>query len=283
MKVSIITCTFNSAETLFLNLESVARQSHNNIEHIIIDNISTDSTLEIISHYPHIARIVSEKDQGIYDGIAKGIGMATGDIIGILNSDDYLADQDIIESIVNTFQSDNCEAVYGNLIYVKNNQTSMIHRVWLEGKYHSNLFYRGWMPPHPTFYVRKDVYEKYGSFNQSLKYAADYEIMLRFLLKYKIQISVIPRVMIYMRTGGASNKSFLRRLKVHSEDYEAWRVNDLTPKWYTLTLKPLRKLIQFIYPQVSIKWLLHIPPSHEKDSFINGINNKSKLININKN
>ncbi len=283
VKVTIITCTFNSAKTLLWNLESVSRQTYQNIEHIIVDNVSKDDTLQILDQYAHIAKIVSEPDKGIYDGLCKGIKMAEGDIIGILNSDDYLANNDIIEKIVAKFNSDNCDAIYGNLVYVKNKSPDNIHRVWVGGGYNERLFYRGWMPPHPTFYVKKDVYEKFGCFNLSLKYAADYEILLRFLLKYKIRVSVIPEIMVYMRTGGASNKNILRRLVVHSEDYEAWKINGLKPKWYTLWLKPMRKIYQFIVHQIIIKWMVHIPPSHEKDSFMNSLKYKTRLMRLQKN
>jgi len=282
MKVTIITATFNSAQTLALNLNSVARQSYKNIEHIIIDNCSTDGTLELASSYEHIFRIISEKDKGIYDAMNKGIANATGDIIGILNSDDYLANEHTIANIVSEFKTTNAQAIYGNLIYVDNKHPEKIKRVWISGGYDPKLFYSGWMLPHPTFYVKREVYEQYGLYNDSFKYAADYEMILRLLLKHKINISPMREVIVYMRAGGAGNKDIGTRIKVNLEDRRAWDTVGLTPKWYTLHCKPLRKLWQFILHFLSVKWLVHIPPTHDNGSFIfENSNQVARVIEIN--
>ena len=281
MKVTIITATFNSAKTLRHNLNSVARQVHPNIEHIIIDNCSRDATLEMLQEYDHLAKIVSEPDLGIYDAMNKGIAIATGDIIGILNSDDYLANENTIAHIVAEFQNSNAQAVYGNLIYVHNKNPKKIKRVWIAGGYDPALFNVGWMLPHPTFYVRKEVYEKYGVYNTSFKYAADYEMTLRLALKHKINIVPIRHVIVYMLAGGAGNKNIDTRVKVNLEDRRAWKELGLSPKWFTLHLKPMSKLFQYVIHYVSIRWMLHIPPAHASDSFLAPPSKGAKLIDIN--
>ena len=269
MKVSIITTTFNSAATLHHNLISVARQSHPFIEHIIIDNCSSDATLEIVKGYPHVASVISEKDQGIYDAMNKGIKRATGDIIGILNSDDYLASADTIAQIVAAFANTSTDAVYGNLVYVNNKRPDKIQRIWTAGGYNPQLFYRGWMLPHPTFYVRRYVYERYGLYDTSFRFAADYEMILRLLLRHNINVAPIRQVLVYMLAGGSGNKNLGTRVAVNLEDRRAWRVVGLTPRWYTLYAKPLRKLWQYVSQYFSVDWMVHIPPAQDADSFIN--------------
>lgn len=281
MKVTIITATFNSAKTLRHNLNSVARQTHENIEHIIIDNCSTDATLQILQEFKHLSTIVSEPDTGIYNAMNKGIALATGDIIGILNSDDYLAHENTIANIVTAFKTSNAQAVYGNLVYVHNKNPEKIKRVWVAGGYNPQLFYAGWMLPHPTFYVRKEVYEQYGNYNESFKYAADYEMILRLSLKHQINIVPIHEVIVYMLAGGAGNKNLDTRFKVNFEDRRAWKEVGLTPKWYTLHLKPIRKLYQYIIHYFTIKWLVHIPPAHSSISFLANPTETAKLIDIN--
>lgn len=268
MKVTIITPTFNSAKTLSHNLNSVARQSYKNIEHIIVDNCSTDGTQALAGGFSHVAQIISENDKGIYDAMNKGIANATGDVIGILNSDDYLASEHTIANIVSEFTASNADAIYGNLIYVSNKNPEKIQRVWVAGGYDPKLFYTGWMLPHPTFYVKKEVYEKYGNYNDSFRYAADYEMILRLLLKEHITISPMREVIVYMLAGGAGNKDLNTRVKVNLEDRMAWETVGLTPKWYTLYAKPLRKIWQYALHYFSVKWLVHIPPAHDKESFI---------------
>ena len=212
----------------------------------------------------------------------KGIANATGDIIGILNSDDYLASEHTISNIVSKFKSTNAQATYGNLIYVDNKHPEKIQRVWISGGYDPKLFYSGWMLPHPTFYVKREVYQQYGVYNDSFKYAADYEMILRLLLKHKINIAPMREVIVYMLAGGAGNKDLGTRIKVNLEDRRAWQTVGLTPKWYTLHCKPLRKLWQYMLHLLSVKWLVHIPPAHENGSFIYDHSNQvAKLIDIN--
>ena len=250
MKVSIITATYNSASTLADTLLSVEKQSYPLIEHIIIDGQSNDNTLQVVGEFNHIHQVVSEKDKGIYDAMNKGIAFATGDIIGILNSDDFYADENVIEQVVKIFQTTNCDAVYGDLVFVDPLQTNKIARKWIAGKYSDQLFLKGWMPPHPTFFVRRDIYNQYGKFNLSLKSSADYELMVRLFFLHKIKVEYLPGILVHMRSGGQSTKSFMNRIKAHQEDYQAWRLNNLNPKWYTLFLKPIRKVKQFFYSKL---------------------------------
>jgi glycosyltransferase involved in cell wall biosynthesis len=250
MKVSIITATFNSANTIVDTLESVRVQTYPTIEHIIVDGLSTDETLTIVNNAQRIEQVVSEKDKGIYDAMNKGIALTNGDIIGILNSDDFYAHENVIQEVVEMFEKTGCDAVYGNLIFVHPDNPKKILRKWIAGGYNLNLFLKGWMPPHPTFFVRKSVYNKLGNFNITLKSSADYELLLRFLYVHKIKVEYLHDVLVHMRSGGQSTKSFSNRIKAHKEDYMAWRLNGITPKWYTLMLKPVRKIKQFLFPRI---------------------------------
>ena len=245
LKVSIITATYNSSATIVDAIKSVQEQSHSNIEHIIVDGLSTDDTIEKIKSIDQQIKIISEKDNGIYDAMNKGIAIASGDIIGILNSDDFYASKLVIESVVRIFSIINCDALYGDLLYVDSKHIFKVKRKWISGMHQRKDFLKGWMPPHPTFFVKKEVYEKYGVFNLELGTAADYELMLRFIYKHQINTFYLPEVLIHMRTGGASNKNIFNRLKANHGDRQAWRVNDLKPGLFTLYLKPLRKISQF--------------------------------------
>lgn len=246
MKVSIITPTYNSAKTIMDTLLSVQRQSYPEIEHLIIDGLSSDNTIELINATKQQVSIFIGKDRGVYDAMNKGIRLAKGDIIGILNSDDFYADEKVIEEVVSLFDQTDCDAVYGDLIYVDATDTSIKKRVWVSGSYKRKNFLFGWMPPHPAFFVKKELYDKHGLFNISLWGAADYELMLRFLYKHQAKVAYLEKVLVNMRVGGQSNNSLLNRLRANIEDRKAWKLNKLKPRWYTLFLKPLRKLNQFI-------------------------------------
>jgi glycosyltransferase involved in cell wall biosynthesis len=246
MRISIITATFNSAATVAETMRSVEEQDYPHIEHIVVDGHSADDTLEIVQKYPHTATLISEKDDGIYDAMNKGIRAATGDIIGILNSDDIYASEHVISKIAKKFSDNEVLACYGDLEYVDANNTSRVTRRWRSGNYRTSSFYWGWMPPHPTFFVRKKVYEQVGLFDTSLRSAADYEMMLRILLKHQMKAAYIPEFLVKMRTGGMSNASVKNRMRANREDREAWRMNGLKPYFFTLYLKPLRKVTQFL-------------------------------------
>ncbi len=246
MKISIITATYNSAATVRDTLTSVRQQDYPGIEHIIIDGCSTDDTLQIVHDFPHVAKVVSEKDKGIYDAMNKGINIATGDVIGILNSDDMYVDSKVISRIAEAFSDPHIRATYADLQYVQQNDLDKIIRTWKAGLFSKKKFYYGWMPPHPTFFVQKKVYEEIGLFNLSLQSSADYELMLRVFLKYDITAHYIPRVIVKMRAGGISNASFKNRIRANREDRLAWKMNGLQPYFFTLYIKPIRKISQFI-------------------------------------
>jgi len=246
MKISIITVTFNSATTIKDTLECIASQNHPSIEHIIIDGGSTDETVNIASNFPHVAKIVSEKDEGLYHAMNKGLQMATGDVIGILNSDDVYASNNILSNVVAMFEKSNASTLYGDLLYVKPYNLNSVVRYWKSGEFKRSNFYYGWMPPHPSFFVRREVYDKVGLFSTALKSAADYEMMLRILVKNNFSTVYLPEVLVKMRAGGVSNMSLKNRLNANMEDRRAWKLNDIDPYFFTLYMKPLRKVIQFI-------------------------------------
>ena len=250
LTISIITVTFNAENTLHECIESVLEQS-SDVEHIIIDGASTDSTLKTIEHYKDsLTKVVSEPDNGIYDAMNKGLKFATGDVVGILNSDDFYASPDVLKKVANAFAVSDVDACYGDLVYVDQKDTNKIIRYWRAGDFNARKFYMGWMPPHPTFFVRRSVYEEHGLFNLKLGSAADYEIMLRFLLKKRLKAAYIPDVLVRMRIGGESNISFSNRLKAHLNDRKAWNVNGLRPYPWTIPSKPLQKIGQWIFKNV---------------------------------
>lgn len=246
MKISIITASYNSSSTIKDTLESIRKQSYPDIEHLLIDGLSKDNTLQIVKMYPHISQCISEKDKGIYDAMNKGIGLSTGDVIGILNSDDFYANNQIIDKVARVFKETGCDALYGDIQYVDAENSDKIIRYWKSGDYQPGAFKWGWMPPHPTFFVRRELYQQFGNFNLHMKTAADYELMLRFIHKHGAKLAYIPEVLVKMRTGGASNSSWASRLKANQDDKQAWEINGLNPYWFTLYLKPLRKLTQYI-------------------------------------
>lgn len=247
MKVSIVTISYNSEATISDTVKSVVTQTHSDLEYIIIDGASKDNTILLLEPFKHrIAHIVSEKDHGIYDAMNKGVKLATGEIIGVLNSDDLYADQKVLEDVVAVFQKANVDAVYADLEYVQRDNYDAVTRRWKAGEYKEGQFLKGWMPPHPTFFVKRSVYERYGLFNTQLKSAADYEIMLRFIHKHHINVAYLPRTIVKMRVGGVSNASLRNRIKANIEDRLAWKINGLQPNWLTLTRKPLSKILQFL-------------------------------------
>lgn len=247
MKVSIITVVWNNADTIKDAIESVLNQTYKNIEYIIVDGGSTDGTIEVIQSYGNkISKFISEKDEGIYDAMNKGIKLATGDIVGILNSDDFYKSNDVIETVVREFMSKDIDCLYGDLEYVDKNDTSKVIRYWKSNPYKEGLFQKGWHPPHPTFFVKREIYYKYGMFNTNFKIAADYELMLRFLEKYKIKSSYIPKVLVRMRLGGASNRNLINIIKANIECYKAWKVNNLSVNPISILIaKPFSKLLQY--------------------------------------
>jgi glycosyltransferase len=246
MLVSIVTPTYNSAATVRNTLNSIRQQDYPRIEHIVIDGLSADDTLKIISDFPHVSRVVSERDRGIYDAMNKGISLATGEVIGILNSDDSYTNDRVISTVAAVFEDGSVDACYADLQYVDPRNTNRVIRTWKSGRLSGKSFHWGWMPPHPTFFVRRRVYEQVGLFNTLLQSAADYEMMLRILVKHKLKACYIPQVMVKMSVGGMSNASFQNRIRANREDRLAWKLNGLKPYFFTLYLKPLRKIPQFL-------------------------------------
>ncbi|MGB0402642.1 MAG: glycosyltransferase family 2 protein [Salibacteraceae bacterium] len=248
MKVSIITVCFNAQDTIEETIQSVVSQTYGDVEYLIVDGGSNDSTVEIAQKYLNegVSKVFSEKDEGIYDGMNKGINLATGDLIGILNADDFYSDDKVISDVVKKITRDNAQSIYADLDYVDPVETNNVKRKWRSGNYKRSNFLRGWMPPHPTFFIRKSCYTKFGLFLTSMKSAADYELMLRMLYKNKISTTYLPRTIIKMRVGGVSNNSIKNRINANKEDRKAWEINGIKPKWYTLGLKPISKIAQFL-------------------------------------
>lgn len=246
MKISIITAVLNCKHTIEQTILSILAQKYKNIEHIIIDGCSTDGTLEIIGRYEHsIAKILSEPDKGIYDALNKGISLSLGEIIGVLHADDLYAHDEVLKTVVDVFEKQNVDSCYGDLQYVHKDDPNKVIRHWKSSEYCHGKFKSGWMPPHPTFFVRRWVYEKYGYFNTDFRIAADYELMLRLLEKHRISTYYIPEVLIRMRFGGASNRSLKNMLIKSSEDYRAWKINNLDGGLHTIFLKNISKIPQF--------------------------------------
>ena len=244
--VAIITTAMNSADTLAEAIHSVSGQ-YINAEHIVIDGGSDDVTPSIIeSHRDKLSKVVSEPDKGIYDALNKGISRSESKIVGILHADDLFADQSVIEHVLDAFADPDVDAVYGDLDYVDRQDTDRVVRRWRAGDYSSNKLFHGWMPPHPTFFVRREYYERFGMYRLDLGTAADYELMLRFLLIHGIRMKYIPSVLVKMRAGGASNVSLKARWNANRMDRKAWNVNGLRPYPWTLIAKPLRKAGQWV-------------------------------------
>lgn len=246
MKVSIITVSYNAEKTISDTVNSVLTQTYKNVEYIIVDGASKDNTLNILNSFePGSFQLISESDNGLYDAMNKGVAMATGDIIGILNADDVFADSKVIEEVVNQMETSGADCLYSDLIYVKEDLKTIV-RKWESGEYQKGAFKKGWMPPHPTFYVKKECYEKYGAFNLDFRTSADYELMLRFIHKNEVSVTYLPRTTILMRVGGQSNASIKNRIKANKEDRAAWKVNGLKPGSLTFIRKPLSKIKQFV-------------------------------------
>ncbi len=245
MKISILTVAYNSAATIADTLASVAAQDYPQVEHLVVDGASADGTMAVVSRFPHIAQAISEPDQGLYDAMNKGLRLVTGDVVGILNSDDFYANPQVLSRVAALLEQTGADALYADLEYVDHRDTQRVVRHWKSGDYTDGQFLRGWMPPHPTFFVRRAVYELLGGFDTRLRCSADYELMLRFLLKNNISVCYLPEVTVRMRTGGVSNASLGHRLRANREDREAWRMNGLTPHFYTFLLKPLSKISQY--------------------------------------
>ena len=246
MKISIVTVSYNAEATIKDTIESVLSQIGIELEYIIIDGGSTDSTVEIVQSFgDQINHFISEPDKGIYDGMNKGVQAATGDIVGILNADDIYADSSVLKKVMDQFQ-DGVDAIYADLVYVDAEDTDKITRTWISKPYKDGAFKKGWMPPHPTFFALKAVYDQYGLYTLELRSAADYEFMLRVIHKHKISLSYLNEIIVKMRVGGESNASIKNRIRANKEDRMAWKMNGLNPGSLTFIRKPLSKVGQFL-------------------------------------
>jgi len=246
MKISIITVVYNAEAFLKDCIESIIAQTYSNIEYIVVDGGSKDDTISIIKQYSgFITHFISEKDEGLYDAINKGIKLATGDVIGILNSDDVLADQNIIQQVVRTFeQNKNTDGVYGDLNYIHPTKMRVV-RGWKSKQANFNDIEEGWMPAHPTLYLKKMLFEKYGNYALDMGTASDYDLILRFFHKYKITATYLSLLMVNMRTGGVSNKSIKSLLLGLGNDYKALKRNKIPNAIIVLFKKKFAKLSQF--------------------------------------
>jgi len=248
LKISIITVVYNNKETVADAIASVLNQTYDQIEYIIIDGDSTDGTIDVInSMKENIDIIISEKDAGIYDAMNKGVLASSGDVIGILNSDDLYQDARVIEAVMNQFiQNPTLDIVYGDLVYVKSDNVAKVVRNWKSLPYHNNFFEKGNVPPHPTLFVKKRIYEEAGLFNLDFKLAADYEFMLRIFKKHNFRSRYRNKVIVKMRLGGASNKSFSNIIMQNKEILKAWKYNELKVPLLLMPFRIIKRLIQFI-------------------------------------
>lgn len=249
VRISIITATYNAQDTIADCLRSMAGQRHRDWEHIVVDGASTDGTLDVLrSHAAQIATLISEPDGGMYEAINKGIACATGEVIGLLHADDIYADDQVLEDVAKAFASPDVSAVYGDLQYVSKGDGLRVIRHWRAGRFGQQKLLRGWMPPHPSLFLRRHVYERCGGFSLQYRIAADYDFMLRALLSLDGRVVALPKVLVKMRLGGASNKSLSAVARKSAEDYRILRSHGLgrLAAGRALTWKNLSKLGQFL-------------------------------------
>jgi glycosyltransferase len=244
MKISIITATYNSYPNILSTIESIQSQTYNDIEFIVVDGGSSDGTLKVIEDCPLVSRFISEPDNGIYDALNKGVQMSTGDIIGFLHSDDVFSNSKILESIIDNFKRELADGVYGDLCYVEKENINKIIRNWKSCDFKISLLKKGWMPAHPTLFLKKEIYQNYGQFNTSYKISADYDFMLRILKDKLLKFAYLPKVITKMRVGGASNRNLKNIIIKTKEDYRAVRSNNIGG-WFSVALKNMSKIKQF--------------------------------------
>ena len=249
--ISIITVVRNCADHVSKCIQSLRDQNYP-VEHIIIDGCSTDGTMDIVrADASATAKIISEPDGGIYHAMNKGLALATGDLVGTLNADDLYAHNNVLWDVAKVFADPTVQSCYGDLICVDRLNLSKVVRYWKAGEFRRRRFYWGWMPPHPTFFVKRSVYERLGGFRLDLGSAADYELVLRFLLKHKVSARYIPEPLVIMRTGGVSNATWRNRIRANRQCKEAWKVNEMKPMPWTLVAMPLSKIGQFFFTRVN--------------------------------
>lgn len=245
MRISIITATYNSASTIRDTLESVNAQTYPDIEHIIVDGASKDNTLDLVKKYgKRVSLIISEPDKGIYDAMNKGIKAATGDVIGILNSDDFFTSEDVISAIVFAFENNDIDAVYGDVHYVNPENLNKCVRYYSSAVFKPSLFKFGLMPAHPSFYVKRSCYEKYGVYSLDYKIASDFDLLIRFLYTHKIKYRYLKKDFVTMRTGGESTKNLNNRMLLNKEDLKACRKYGITTNMFMIMFKYVYKIFE---------------------------------------
>ncbi|HPO50103.1 MAG TPA: glycosyltransferase family 2 protein [Spirochaetota bacterium] len=248
MKVSIITVAYNAEETIESCIQNVIKQNYQNIEYLIIDGESTDRTLEIIEKYKDkIAKVVSEKDNGIYDAMNKGVRESSGDIVGFINADDFFDNENVISEIVDNFKKNDVDCCYGDILYFDEKDSNKIVRVWRTKNFSKKMFFDGSFPPHPSFYAKKECYNKYGFYKTDFKIASDFELMLRFMQKNSIKSAYIPKILVKMRSGGAANKNGANIITGLKESKASFKLNGLPyPSLFTLKTLLFRFMQQFL-------------------------------------
>ena len=251
MKISVITATYNSEKTIADTIKSVLKQSYKNIEYIIIDGHSYDGTLEIIKKYEHLfggrLKWISEEDKGLYDAMNKGVKMATGEIVGILNSDDYFTSNYVLQNVAETFQKEKViDAVYGDIHFIRPESPDRIYRYYSSALFRPRFMRFGFMPPHPSLYVKRELYVKYGYYSLDFKIASDFELMVRFFCTNKVKSKYIRMDFVTMRTGGVSTKNIKSRLLGSKEDVLACRKNGIYTNIFFICVKYLYKVFEFI-------------------------------------
>ena len=251
MKISIITVVYNNKDTIKDAMNSVLLQEYDDLEYIIVDGASTDGSAEAIKEaikkYPERSiKFISEKDNGIYDAMNKGIGLATGDMIGMLNSDDFYINNDVISTVVNEFMTKNVDSVFADLVYVRADDLNKIVRYYSSAGFYPKKMAYGWMPAHPTFFVKKEIYERYGLYKTDYQIAADYELIARFLVKNKVSYSYIPKVLVKMRTGGVSTRNLKSNWILNKEILRACAENGIKTNIIKVLSKYPAKIFQSI-------------------------------------
>ena len=245
MKISVITICYNAAEHIDETIRSVVMQDHKDIEHIVIDGGSSDGTQQRIERYREvIAHFCSEKDNGVYDAMNKGLRKATGDVIAFVNAGDMIAHRSCVSEMAAEFDKGDADAIYGDAYMVDPHDVKRVKRFWKGGAYDREKFRSGWMPPHLGTYIRKDVYDRFGHFRDDLKVSADYELMFRFMYKHRIRVRYVPKVMVRFRLGGVSNRSLAHIWRANLEVFKAWKLNGEQVSPLIVLAKPLRKLGQ---------------------------------------
>ena len=244
MKISIITITFKAEATIERTLNSVLNQSYKNIEHIIVDGGSKDKTLDICKKFPHISKIISEKDKGVYDAFNKGLKLASGDVIGFVNADDFFYSGNSVQEIANAFSNNETDIVYGNLDYI--NEKGKVIRNWVSESYEKGLIKKAWMPAHPTFYCKKEVYDQLGGYNDSFKIGGDFELCLRFLEVNQVPSYYLNKKLVKMLVGGISNRGLKSKWTIFKEQLRAFKTNEISINPFLFFLYKFKKLKQFI-------------------------------------